>query len=108
MTTAELWTIIFGGMVVTYAARLSFILLPHPERLPRFFQRGLRLVPPAVLAAILAPQVILLGSGAPILLSPRLWAASLAALVGWRTRNAWLAIGSGMVTLWILQTFLPS
>jgi hypothetical protein len=26
-----------------------------------------------------------------------------AALIGWRSRNLWLTIGGGMVTLWILQ-----
>ena len=107
MTTAEVWVVIFGGMAVTYGARLSFIVLPHSERLPPFFRRGLRLVAPAVLAAILAPQVFSIDSGLPIILSPRPWAVLVAALIGWRTRNAWLAIGGGMVTLWILQSVLP-
>ncbi len=107
MTTTEVWAVILGGMAVTYAARLSFIMLPQSERLPPFFRRGLRLVAPAVLAAILAPQVFLIDSGIPIVLSPRPWAAGVAALIGWRTRNAWLAIGGGMVTLWVLQSILP-
>ena len=50
MTSAETWAVIVGGMVVTYTTRLSFILLPHPERLPEVFRRGMRLVAPAVLA----------------------------------------------------------
>jgi branched-subunit amino acid transport protein len=90
-------------MVVTYATRLSFIILPHPERLPEVFRRGLRLVAPAVLAAILVPQVFVLGSGQIELLGARPLAAVIAALIGWRTRNAWLAIGAGMISLWILQ-----
>jgi len=103
MTSAETWAVILGGMVVTYATRLSFILLPHPERLPDFFRRGLRLVAPAVLAAILVPQVLVTGSGQIEFLGPRPVAAVIAALIGWRTRNAWLAIGAGMISLWILQ-----
>jgi branched-subunit amino acid transport protein len=102
MTSPEIWAVIVGGMVVTYATRLSFILLPHPERLPDFFRRGLRLVAPAALAAILVPQVVL-KSGQIELLGPRPLAATIAALIGWRTRNAWLAIGGGMISLWILQ-----
>ncbi len=108
MTTAEIWAVITGGMAVTYGARLSFIVVPQPERLPLFFRRGLRLVAPAVLAAILAPQVFTIDSGLPIVLSPRPWAAGVAALIGWRTRNAWLAIAGGMIALWVLQSLLPS
>jgi len=103
MTSAETWAVIAGGMVVTYATRLSFILLPHPERLPEVFRRGLRLVAPAVLAAIIVPQVIVLESGEAEFFGPRPAAALLAALIGWRTRNTWLAIGGGMISLWILQ-----
>jgi branched-subunit amino acid transport protein len=103
MTTAETWAVILGGMVVTYATRLSFIILPHPERLPEFFRRGMRLVAPAVLAAILVPQVFVLESGQAEVFGPRPLAAVIAALIGWRTRNAWLAIGAGMISLWVLQ-----
>ena len=103
MTSAETWAVIVGGMVVTYATRLSFFLLPHPERLPEVFRRGMRLVAPAVLAAIIVPQVIVPESGQAEFFGPRPAAALFAALIGWRTRNTWLAIGGGMVSLWILQ-----
>jgi len=95
-------------MVVTYAVRLSFILLPHPDRLPAIFRRGLRLVAPAVLAAILVPQVFVGPSGQIELVGPRPLAAAIAAIVGWRTHSTWLAIGSGMVSLWILQAILAA
>ena len=103
MTTAEIWAVIVGGMLVTYTIRLSFLLLPHPERMPEFFRRGLRLVAPAVLAAILVPQVMVLPSGEIGFFSPRVLAAAVAGVIGWRTRNTWLAIGAGMVSLWLLQ-----
>jgi len=108
MTPTEVWAVILGGMVVTYTTRLSFILRPHPERLPEIFRRGLRLVAPAVLAAVLVPQVVVLESGQAELFGPRPLAAVIAALIGWRTRNAWLAIGGGMIALWVLQSLLPS
>jgi branched-subunit amino acid transport protein len=103
MTSAEVWTVIVGGMVVTYVTRLSFILLPHPERMPDLFRRGLRLVAPAVLAAILVPQVLVPSSGRIEIVGARSLAALIAGLIGWRTRNTWLAIGAGMISLWILQ-----
>jgi branched-subunit amino acid transport protein len=98
--------ILLGGLAVTYGLRLSFLLLPNPEHFPALFRRGLRLVAPAVLAAILAPQVLApeAGSAAAGLLRPA--AILVAAAVGWRTRNTWLAIGSGMVALWLLQAWL--
>ena len=102
MTNGEVWAVILGGMLVTYGTRLSFILLPHPERLPDLFRRGLRLVAPAVLSAILVPQVFVGESGEIEWLSPQSLAAAVAAVIGWRTRNTWLAIGSGMISLWIL------
>jgi branched-subunit amino acid transport protein len=103
MTSTEIWSVILGGMAVTYGTRLSFILLPHPERMPQLFRRGLRLVAPAVLAAILVPQVIVQPSGELDFVGPRSLAALVAGLIGWRTRNTWLAIGAGMVSLWLLQ-----
>ena len=108
MTPTEVWAVILGGMAVTYTTRLSFLLLSHPERLPNFFGRGLRLVAPAALAAILVPQVVVLETGQAEFFGPRPLAAVIAALIGWRTRNAWLAIGAGMIALWVLQTLFPA
>lgn len=103
MTTAQVWMVILGGMLVTYGTRLSFFLIGRPERLPAFFRRGLRLVAPAVLAAILVPQVLIPPGAEGPAFSPRLLAAAAAASVGWRTRSMWLAIGAGMLSLWLLQ-----
>jgi branched-subunit amino acid transport protein len=63
----------------------------------------MRLVAPAVLSAIVVPQVFVLDSGQIQFFGPRPAAAAIAAVIGWRTRNTWLAIGGGMVSLWILQ-----
>jgi len=103
MTSAQVWLVILGGMLATFGTRLSFLILGRPDLLPGFFRRGLRLVAPAVLAAIIAPQVLIPpGTDSPAF-SPRLLAAGMAAVVGWRTRSMWLSIGVGMVALWLLQ-----
>ena len=60
MTRIDLWTIIIGGMVVTYLIRLSFIFFIPPDRMPSLFRRGLRYVPPAVLAALIAPDLMII------------------------------------------------
>ncbi len=107
MSAPDIWLVIFGGMAATYATRLSFFFLPKDTPFPPFFRRGLRLVAPAVLAAILVPQVLIPPGSSGIALSPRFLAAVVAAVVGLRTKNAWLSIGAGMLSLWLLQAVLP-
>jgi branched-subunit amino acid transport protein len=104
MSTTELWVILIGGLLVTYATRLSFIAFMPPERMPAWFRRGLRYVPPAVLAALITPTILMpTGSLDLSLGNERLLAGALAWLVAWRTRSTWLTIAAGMITLWILS-----
>ncbi len=102
-----LWLTIFGMGIVTYAIRLSFILLLERVEIPRRVRQALRFVPPAVLSAIIFPALLL--PNHTLDLSPRnvrLLAGLLAALVAWRTKNILLTIAVGMGALWILQAIL--
>ncbi len=70
-------------------------------------RRALRYVPPAVLAALALPELVLVERS--LLLSPanpRLLAGLLAAIVAWRTRNLWLTIGAGMGSFFLLGQLL--
>jgi branched-subunit amino acid transport protein len=81
--------------------------LEHVEMGP-LARRALRFVPPAVLSALIFPELLLPGGALNLSLgNPRLLAGALAALIAWRTKNMLLAIAVGMVALWILQTVLP-
>jgi branched-subunit amino acid transport protein len=103
MNRAELWMIILGGMAVTYLIRLSFFFFIPPDRLPEWFRRGLRYIPPAVLAALIVPDLLLLDGTLHLsFANHRLVAGSIAALVGWRTGNTWLTIVSGLLTFGLL------
>ena len=103
MSELALWAIILGGMLVTYAIRLSFIALIPIERLPSLLLRSLRFVPPAILAALITPDLLSpLGDLDLSLQNHRLLAGVLAALVAWRFRNTWLTIAAGMLALWLL------
>ena len=103
MTAAYLWTIIIGGLLVTYLIRLSFILLIPRDRFPERFRRGLRFVPPAVLSALITPELLRPGGVWDLSLgNERLFAGLIAIIVAWQTKNTWLTILSGMVALWIL------
>lgn len=102
--TGMLWGIILGGMIVTYLTRLSFIALIPQERVPTLFKRSLRYVPPSVLAALILPELLRHGGSLDLSMNnPRLIAGVLAALVAWRTRNTWLTIAVGMISLWLLS-----
>jgi branched-subunit amino acid transport protein len=103
----ELWLIIFAIGALTYAIRLSFILLMERWTPPELLVRALRFVPPAVLSAIIFPELVQHNGGLDLSpANPRLLAGILAALVGWRTRNVLLTIGVGMAALLLLQTVL--
>ena len=98
------WLAIVGVGAVTFLLRASFIAFADPQRFPLVFRRALAFVPPAVLAAIVAPG-LLLNQGALdlTLANPRWIAGGLAILVAARTRSVLAAIVSGMATLWLLQ-----
>jgi len=90
--------------VVTYAIRLSLIVLLGRVAVPPLVQRALRFVPPAVLSAIIFPELLRPAGTLTLFLgNPRLLAGILAALVVWRSRNVLLAIAVGMSALWIFQ-----
>jgi branched-subunit amino acid transport protein len=104
----NVWLLFIGMGIVTYAIRLSLIVLIGRVGVPPLIQRALRFVPPAVLSAIIFPE--LLKPGGTLDLSPgnvRLLAGVLAAGVAWRTKNVLLTIGVGMVALWVLQVVIP-
>lgn len=100
MTRPEVWLTIAGMALVTFALRGSFLLAADRTTLRPFVQRALRYVPPAVLAAIVAPA---LAQPSGVGLGPvdlRLFAALVAGVVAWRTRSILATFGSGMLTLW--------
>ena len=104
----NVWLLLIGMGVVTYAIRLSLIVLIGRVDVPPLVQKALRFVPPAVLTAIIFPE--LLRPGGTLDLSfgnVRLLAGVLAAGVAWRTKNVLLTIGVGMVALWVLQVVVP-
>ena len=99
-----LWLAMIVAGLATYLIRLSFIWLFGRQAVPEWLRRVLRFVPPAVLTAIVFPEVLMPSGQLDLAFSnARLAAGLLAALVAWRTRNAMLTIVVGMLVLWILQ-----
>jgi branched-subunit amino acid transport protein len=99
-----LWLTIIAMGLVTYAIRLSLILLLGRVEVPPIVRQALRLVPPAVLTAIAFPDLLRPAGTFDLSLgNARLLAGCLAALVAWRTKSVLLTIAVGMAALWILQ-----
>lgn len=84
---ATVWVVILAGGVVTFATRASLLALAHRARdLSPQVRDGLRMIPAAALAALVAPAV-LRPDGPLLLWHPRPLAGLLAALVAWRTHS---------------------
>lgn len=100
------WAIILSLGIVTYAIRLSFLILPPRVALPRKIRDALGLVPPAVLALI-APELLRPGGAWDLSAhNARLIARGVAVLIAWRTKSAIATVGTGMGALWVLQALL--
>jgi len=101
MTT---WLVIVGVGLVTFLTRASFIVFANPHKFPHAFRVALVFVPPAVLAAIVAPGLFIPDGTLDFTFANPRWIAGLAALaVAARTRNAVATLAVGMATLWLLQ-----
>jgi branched-subunit amino acid transport protein len=102
-----LWLVILGMVVVTYGVRLSVMAFLGSASLPESVSRALRYVPPAALAAIVFPALFMPDGGLDVSMgNTRLLAGLAAALVAWLSKSALLAIGVGMVLLWVLNWLL--
>lgn len=103
----KIWLIILLGGILTYLTRLSFIALFGRMKIPALALRALRFIPPAVLSAIIFPELLVQSGQVSLsIANPRLLAGLVAALVAWRTRSALLTILVGMGTLLALQAML--
>jgi branched-subunit amino acid transport protein len=103
--TELLIAIVVAG-VLTFLTRLSFIGFLADREAPALVARALHFVPPAVLTAIVFPELLIHDGG--INASPgnlRLLAGMIAIAVAWRYKRILLTIVVGMATLWALQAF---
>lgn len=105
-TTVLLLTMAACGLV-TFLIRLSFIAFGH--RLPDDprISTVLRYVPPAILGALIAPEIFINAGGLHTTPdNPRLWATLVALLVARLTRSVLATIAAGMAALWVIQGWL--
>lgn len=107
MSVPWLWLVMVGMGVVTFALRVSVIAFQDRIVLPPALRRALRFVPAAVLAAIVAPEVVYAEGGLELSFSnERLLAALVAALVAWWRKSLLLTLLAGMAAFWSLRALL--
>lgn len=100
---------VLGMTVVTFIPRYGLMAVLGRIEMPQPLFRALRFVPPAVLAAIVLPGLVLNQTTSELdisLTNSFLIAGIVSGLVAWRTRNLLLTIIIGMATLWIWRLLL--
>lgn len=100
----NLWWVVLGMGLITFALRLALIEGAGRFGLPPRWQRALRYAPAAVLSAIILPEMVQPGGTLDLSLgNERLLAGLVAIAVAWFSRNMILTVVVGMLTLWLLQ-----
>jgi branched-subunit amino acid transport protein len=101
------WLLIVAVAAVTFGTRFLFIATLKPHSLPPAVRTVLGYVAPAVLAAIVVPQVLFQGDVLDAGLdNPRVVAAVAAFAIAWFTKSILGTIAGGMAVLWLAQWLL--
>ena len=100
------WIVIIGMTLVTFFPRVLPILLLPGRKMPRIIKRWLSLIAPAILSALLLPELLLFRNGAQTDLSFSnlyLFAALPTFLVAWKTKSLFGAVVIGIATVAIVR-----
>lgn len=109
MSDLMIWITLAGLTLVTIATRAGFQLLPASWQLPPRMQRALRYAPACALAAIVAPDLLMLHGELHIAPdNARLWAGSIAIALFAVTRSMMLTIVGGMLAFTALRFVLAA
>ena len=103
----NIWLVMFLGGLITFGMRFSFIYLFGRLHIPETMRKALHYVPPAVLSAIIFPELFLRNQHLDLSLdNHRLLAGLVAVVVAYLTKNTLVTILAGMLALALLQLFL--
>ena len=104
MSSVQALIAILGMTAITVVTRGFFLLSEREWPLPAWVNRGLRYAPLAALAAVIAPEVLLMdGSFVDEWRSPRLFAALAGTLYFWWQRSILGTIVVGTATMLALK-----
>ncbi|QLG27744.1 AzlD domain-containing protein [Halorarum halophilum] len=104
---AAVWTVILLAGIATYAIRLSFIhLFGRIEGVPPALERALTFVPPAVLAALVAPDFVPASATLGALADPTIGGGATAVVAAWYTEDVLWTVAAGMAGLHVARFLL--
>jgi branched-subunit amino acid transport protein len=102
----NIWLLMLLAGLITFGMRFSFVFLLGRFEVPETMRRALHYVPPAVLSAIIFPELFLRNGSLDLSLSnSRLLAGVVAVAVAAWTKNSLLTILAGMAALILFQVF---
>lgn len=102
----NIWFVMLLGGLITFGMRFSLIYAFGRLHVPETMRKALHYVPPAVLSAIVFPELFLRDGAFFVSVDNyRLLAGLLAMLVAWVSKNTLITILAGMVVLFLLQFF---
>ncbi|MGI9862585.1 AzlD domain-containing protein [Moorella naiadis] len=102
----QILILILGTALVTYLPRMLPLVLLSRAQLPEVFLRWLRYIPAAVLAALLAPGLLLPGGKLALGGNPYLLAAIPTGIIAVKTRSMALTILTGMAAMVLIQHWM--
>lgn len=103
----NIWLVMLLGGLITFGMRFSLIYLFGRFKVPDTMQRALHYVPPAVLSAIIFPELFLHDGALNLSLdNTRLLAGLIAIVVAWFSKNTLITIIAGIIALFLLQLVL--
>jgi branched-subunit amino acid transport protein len=102
----NIWLVMLLGGLITFGMRFSLIYLFGRFEVPETIRKALHYVPPAVLSAIIFPELFRPDGMLNVSLdNHRLLAGVVAVLVAWFSKNIFITIVAGMIALFLLQFF---
>ncbi len=101
-----IWLVLLFGGLITFGMRFSLIYLFGRLHIPETLRKALHYVPPAVLSAIIFPDLFTPSGELYLSLdNHRLLAGLVAVLAAWVTRNTLVTILVGMLAFFLLKFF---
>lgn len=103
----NIWLVMILGGLITFTIRFVLIYLFGRFEVPETMRKALHYVPPAVLSAIIFPELFIREDVLNLSLDNyRMLAGLVAILVAWFSKNTLITILAGMAALFLLQFLL--
>lgn len=101
----EVLLIIIGGTIVTFLPRVVPLVVLSKINLPEWAMRWLHYIPVAILASLLAQELLPLGEQASWQPS-RLIAAAVSVTVAWLTKSLVFTVAAGVMVIFLFNLFI--